>query len=53
MRHGTDKKYPQKVSPPWINKWMKVHHFHNGLTGTTRTLLDAPFGGALMSKRAN
>ena len=32
---------------------MKVHHFYNGLTGTTRTLLDALARGALMSKIAN
>ena len=32
---------------------MQVHHFYNGLTRTTRTLLDASVGGALMSKSAN
>ena len=32
---------------------MQVHHFYNGLTGTTRTLLDASTGNALMSKSAN
>ena len=32
---------------------MQVHYFYNGLTGTTRTLLDASVGGALMSKSAN
>ena len=30
-----------------------MHHSYNGLTGTTRTLLDASAGGALMSKSAN
>ena len=32
---------------------MQVHHFYNGLTRTTRILLDASVGGALMSKIAN
>ena len=36
-----------------LEKWMQVHHFYNGLTGTTRTLLDASAGDALMSKSAN
>ena len=27
-----------------------MHHFYNGLTNTTGTLLDASTGGALMSK---
>ena len=30
-----------------------MHHFCNGLTGTTRTLIDALVGGALMRKSAN
>ena len=30
-----------------------MHHFYNGLTETTRTLLDTSVGGALMSKSAN
>ena len=30
-----------------------MHHFDNGLTGTTRTLLDALAGGAFMSKSEN
>ena len=30
-----------------------MRHFYNGLTGTTRTLLDASAGGALLSKSAN
>ena len=33
-----------------LSKWMPVHHFYNGLTSTTRTLLDALAGGALMRK---
>ena len=32
---------------------MQVHHFYNGLTRTTRTLLDALARGALMSMSAN
>ena len=36
-----------------LEKWMQVHHFFNGLTRTTRTLLDASVGGTLMSKSAN
>ena len=32
---------------------MQLHHFYNGLTRTTRTLLGASVGGALMSKSAN
>ena len=34
-------KSPQHSLP----KWMQVHHFYNGLNGTTRTLLDASAGG--------
>ena len=30
-----------------------MHHFYNGLLGTTRTLLDTSIGGALMSKSTN
>ena len=33
-----------------LSKWMQVHHFYNGLNGTTRTLLDASTGGVPMSK---
>ena len=36
-----------------LTKWMQVHHLYNGLTETTRTLLDASVEGALMSKSAN
>ncbi|XP_062104720.1 uncharacterized protein LOC133816003 [Humulus lupulus] len=36
-----------------IEKWMLVHIFYNGLCGTTRTIIDAAFGGAFMSKSAN
>ena len=31
-------------------KWIQVHHFYNGSIRTTRTLLDASAGGALMRK---
>ena len=34
-----------------LSKWMQVHHFYNGLNGTTKTLLDALAGGVLMRKR--
>ena len=40
------RKCPHHSSP----KWMQVHHFYNGLTGTKRTLLNASTGGALMRK---
>ena len=33
-----------------LPKWMQVHNFYNGLSGTTRTLIDASAGGALMKK---
>ncbi|XP_062118324.1 uncharacterized protein LOC133831937 [Humulus lupulus] len=36
-----------------IEKWMLVHNFYNGLCGTTRTIIDAPAGGAFMSKGAD
>ena len=31
-------------------KWMQVHHFYNGLSHPTRTLIDAFVGGAIMGK---
>ena len=33
-----------------LPRWMQVHNFYNGLTGTTRTLIDASAGGTLMKK---
>ncbi|XP_024031895.1 uncharacterized protein LOC112094656 [Morus notabilis] len=33
-----------------LPKWRQVHNFYNGLSGTTRTLIDASAGGALMKK---
>ena len=36
-----------------LAKWMQMHHFYNGLIGTTRTLLDASVTGTLMSKSIN
>ena len=30
-----------------------MHHFYNGLTGTTRTLLEASAGGTLISNNVN
>ena len=36
-----------------LAKWMQVHHFYNGLTENTKTLLDVSGGGALMRKSEN
>ena len=36
-----------------LAKWMQVHHFYDGLAGTTGTLIDSLARGALMSKSAN
>ena len=33
-----------------FTKWMQVHHFYNGLSCPTRTLIDASAGGAIMGK---
>ena len=33
-----------------FTKWMQVHHFYNGLSRPTRTLIDASAGGAIMGK---
>ena len=33
-----------------FTKWMQVHHFYNGLSRPTRTLIDASVGGAIMGK---
>ena len=33
-----------------FTKWMQVHHFYNGLSRPTRTLIDASTGGAIMGK---
>ena len=33
-----------------FTKWMQVHHFYNGLSRSTRTLIDASAGGAIMGK---
>ena len=33
-----------------FTKWMQVHHFNNGLSRPTRTLIDASAGGAIMGK---
>ena len=38
--------YPHHI----FTKWMKVHHFYNGLSHPTRTLIDASTGGAIMRK---
>ena len=33
-----------------FTKWMQVHHFYNGLSRPTRTLINASTGGAIMGK---
>ena len=33
-----------------FTKWMQVHHFYNGLSAPTRTLIDALAEGAIMGK---
>ena len=36
-----------------IEKWMLFHNFYNGLTGTTRTIIDVATKKAFMSKNVN
>ena len=54
MRLGTVTMTSLENAPTmdWKNG-CKVHHFYNGLTRTTRTLLDTSARCALMSKSAN
>ena len=33
-----------------FTKWMQVHHFYNGLSEPTRTLIDASVGGAIIGR---
>ena len=33
-----------------FTKWMQVHHFYNGLSRPTRTLIDASTRGVIMGK---
>ena len=33
-----------------LTRWMQVHTFYNGLSDSTRTVIDASAGGALMKK---
>ena len=33
-----------------LPKWMHMHHFYNGLSIPTRTLIDAFMGGAILGK---
>ena len=40
------RKYPHHS----FTKWMQVHHFYNGLSRPTGTLIDAFAGGAIMGK---
>ena len=36
-----------------LTRWMQVHTFYNGLSHSTRTIIDASVGGALMKKTTN
>ena len=36
-----------------LTRWMQVHTFYNGLSYSTRTVVDASIGGALMKKTTN
>ena len=40
------RKFPHHI----FTKWMQVHHFYNGLSRPTRTLIDDSTGGAIMGK---
>ena len=40
------RKFPHHI----FAKWIQVHHFYNGLSRPTRTLIDASTGGAIMRK---
>ena len=33
-----------------LTRWMQVHTFYNSLSDSTRKVIDAPVGGALMKK---
>ena len=33
-----------------LTRWMQVHTFYNGLSDSTKTVIDALVGGALMKK---
>ena len=33
-----------------LHKWIQVHHFYNGLSVPTRTLIDPSMGGAILGK---
>ena len=36
-----------------LTRWMQVHTFYNGLSDSSRTIIDASVGGALMNKTTN
>ena len=36
-----------------LTRWMQVHTFNNGLSDSTRTVVDASTGGTLMKKTTN
>ena len=40
----------QKCPHHSFTKWIQVHHFYNGLSRPTRTLIDAYVGGVIMGK---
>ena len=40
----------QRCPHPRLTRWMQVHTFYNSLSDSTRTVIDASVGGALMKK---
>ena len=47
---GDIQRFVEKVPTPYFTKWMQVHHFYNGLSRPSRTLIDASVGGVIMGK---
>lgn len=47
---GKDTKISRKCPHHGLPKWMQVQNFKNGLGGSTRTVINATAGGALLSK---
>ena len=47
---GENQRFVEKFHHHSFTKWMKVHHFYNGLSHPTRTLIDASARGAIMGK---
>ena len=42
--------YAVKISSSWTLKWLQVQTFYNGLSGNTKTLVDAVTGGVFIGK---